>query len=69
MTAAEITEGLERKPGKAKAFYAVIAAATLLGAAMNFWKGFDPIRALVWAAMLLTLGDGTALLIKWLWGA
>ena len=44
--------GLERKPGKAKAFYSVVAVATLLGAAMNFWGEFDPIKALVWAAAI-----------------
>lgn len=44
--------GLQRKPHEARRFYAVLAAATLLGGAMNFWQGFDPIKALVWAALI-----------------
>ncbi len=40
---------LERPPREAKAFYGVIAAATLGGVALNF-VGIDPIKALFWAA-------------------
>jgi Mn2+/Fe2+ NRAMP family transporter len=43
--------GLDQKPRRAKAFYATIVAATLIGAAMNFTP-IDPIRALVWAAVI-----------------
>jgi NRAMP (natural resistance-associated macrophage protein)-like metal ion transporter len=43
--------GLERKAKEAKAFYAVLALATLVGLALNFTK-VDAIKALVWAAMI-----------------
>jgi NRAMP (natural resistance-associated macrophage protein)-like metal ion transporter len=43
--------GLERKPKEAKAFYAVLAVATLIGLAINFTK-LDPIKALVWSAII-----------------
>jgi NRAMP (natural resistance-associated macrophage protein)-like metal ion transporter len=43
--------GLERKSYEAKAFYAVLALATLIGLLLNFTK-INPIRALVWAAMI-----------------
>jgi NRAMP (natural resistance-associated macrophage protein)-like metal ion transporter len=43
--------GLERKANEAKAFYAVLAVATLIGLAINFTK-IDPVRALVWAAII-----------------
>jgi NRAMP (natural resistance-associated macrophage protein)-like metal ion transporter len=43
--------GLERKAIQAKAFYGVLAAATLIGLALNFTK-VDPIKALVWAAIV-----------------
>jgi NRAMP (natural resistance-associated macrophage protein)-like metal ion transporter len=42
---------LESKPQKAPRFYVVIAAATLLGIALNS-LGLDPIRALYWSAVL-----------------
>ena len=45
------TEGLDRRPREAKAFYATIAAATLGGAALNF-TGLDPIKALYWSAVV-----------------
>lgn len=44
------TEGLGRKPREAKAFYAVIAVATLGGVAINA-VSIDPMRALYWAAV------------------
>ena len=44
-------EGLDRRPHEAKAFYAVIALTTLGGAALNF-TSLDPIRALVWSAVV-----------------
>ena len=43
--------GLARKPRKAKTFYGMIVAATLLGAAMNF-SPINPIKALYWAAVI-----------------
>jgi NRAMP (natural resistance-associated macrophage protein)-like metal ion transporter len=43
--------GLERKARQAKAFYAVLALATLIGLGLNF-IGVDPIRALVWSAII-----------------
>jgi len=43
--------GLERKAMQAKAFYGVLAVATLIGLALNFVK-VDPIKALVWAAII-----------------
>ena len=45
------TEGLERQPREAKAFYATIAVATLGGAALNF-TSLDPIKALYWSAVV-----------------
>ena len=45
------TEGLDRKPREAKAFYGVIALATLGGVALNF-IGIDPMSALYWAAVV-----------------
>jgi Mn2+/Fe2+ NRAMP family transporter len=43
--------GLDQQPRRAKAFYGTIVLATLLGALMNFTP-IDPIRALVWAAVI-----------------
>ena len=43
--------GLDRKPREAKAFYGVIALATLGGVALNF-IGIDPMKALYWAAVV-----------------
>jgi len=43
--------GLERKANEAKAFYAVLAIAALIGLALNFIR-VDPIRALVWSAII-----------------
>ena len=44
-------EGLARRPREAKAFYAVIALATLAGVAMNFLS-INPMKALYWAAVV-----------------
>ena len=44
-------EGLDRKPREAKAFYGVIAVATLTGVALNF-LAIDPMKALYWAAVV-----------------
>ena len=43
--------GLDFKPWEAVGFYGVIAAATLLGIAID-WSGLDPIKALFWSAVL-----------------
>jgi NRAMP (natural resistance-associated macrophage protein)-like metal ion transporter len=43
--------GLENKPWEAVGFYSVIGAATLLGVAIDF-SPVDPIRALVWSAVI-----------------
>ena len=43
--------GLDRSLNKAKPFYGVIAAATLIGALINF-SGLDPIKALFWSAVI-----------------
>jgi len=45
------TEGLDRRPREAKAFYGVIAVATLAGVALNF-TDLDPIKALYWSAVV-----------------
>jgi Mn2+/Fe2+ NRAMP family transporter len=43
--------GLNRRPHEARAFYAVIALATLGGAALSF-APFDPIKMLYWSAVV-----------------
>ena len=43
--------GLARLPREAKAFYATIAIATLLGVGINF-SPLDPIKALFWSAVI-----------------
>jgi NRAMP (natural resistance-associated macrophage protein)-like metal ion transporter len=43
--------GLERRPLDAKGFYGALAAATLLGLALN-WTHVDPMEALFWAAVI-----------------
>ncbi len=43
--------GLARKPQQARAFYATIAAATVIGALLNF-VALDPVKALFWSAVL-----------------
>jgi NRAMP (natural resistance-associated macrophage protein)-like metal ion transporter len=44
-------QGLARKPRQAKAFYAAIAIATLIGALINF-SPINPIKALYWSAVI-----------------
>jgi Mn2+/Fe2+ NRAMP family transporter len=44
-------EGLARKPKAAKAFYATIAVATMIGALINF-SPINPIKALFWSAVI-----------------
>ena len=43
--------GLARKPRAAKAFYATIVAATVIGTAISF-SPLDPIKALFWCAVI-----------------
>jgi len=43
--------GLARRPLQARAFYATIAAATGVGAVLNF-SAIDPVKALVWSAVV-----------------
>jgi Mn2+/Fe2+ NRAMP family transporter len=43
--------GLAQRPGRAPAFYVTIAAATLVGAALNFTP-LDPVKALIWSAII-----------------
>ena len=43
--------GLERKPGAAKGFYAVIVVSTLVGVVLNMVH-LDPIKALFWSAVI-----------------
>jgi NRAMP (natural resistance-associated macrophage protein)-like metal ion transporter len=43
--------GLAQRPGRARAFYGTIAAATLVGAGLNF-TSLDPIKALFWSAVI-----------------
>lgn len=43
--------GLDRKPSRAKQFYGVIAASTLIGMLINF-VGINPIDALFWTAVI-----------------
>ncbi|MBV8083407.1 MAG: Nramp family divalent metal transporter [Chloroflexi bacterium] len=43
--------GLDRNPGRAKEFYAVIVLSTLVGMLINF-VGINPIDALVWTAVI-----------------
>jgi Mn2+/Fe2+ NRAMP family transporter len=43
--------GLARKPHSAKAFYATIALATMVGALINF-SPINPIKALYWTAVI-----------------
>lgn len=45
------TEGLDRRPREAKAFYITIGLATLGGMALNFAM-IDPVKALFWAAVV-----------------
>jgi Mn2+/Fe2+ NRAMP family transporter len=54
--------GLEKKPWKAKQFYGVIAASTLLGVAIDF-LGINPIQALYWTAVINGVLAGPLLIL------
>ena len=43
--------GLARSPREAKAFYSIIAIATIIGVALNF-TAIDPVKALYWSAVV-----------------
>lgn len=43
--------GLAQRPGRARAFYATVAVATLIGVGLNF-TSLDPIKALFWSAVI-----------------
>jgi NRAMP (natural resistance-associated macrophage protein)-like metal ion transporter len=43
--------GLAQRPGRARAFYGTIAAATVVGAVLNFTP-LDPIKALFWSVVI-----------------
>ncbi len=45
------TEGLDKRPNEAKAFYATIGIATLVGTLLNF-TAIDPVKALYWSAVV-----------------
>lgn len=45
------TGGLRRKPREARAFYSVIAVATIVGVLLNY-TAIDPIKALYWSAVV-----------------
>ena len=47
----DLKTGLDRKLHEATEFYGIIALATVGGVALNF-TGLDPIRALVWSAVI-----------------
>lgn len=49
--AAKWPVGLTREPREAKAFYLAVSVATAIGVALNF-TSVDPIKALVWSAMI-----------------
>ncbi|MFC5499342.1 NRAMP family divalent metal transporter [Caenimonas terrae] len=44
-------KGLDQPPGRASAFYGVLAAAMLVGVAISL-AGFNPIKALYWSAVI-----------------
>ena len=46
-----IKAGLEYKPTQARAFYSLIALATVIGVAID-WSGLNPMKALFWSAAL-----------------
>jgi len=57
-------EGLERKPSKAKQFYATIAASMVVAIALNF-LGINPMRSLIVAALLNGITAPVLMMIIW----
>lgn len=54
--------GLERDPRKAKGFYSIIAAATLIGLGLNLVH-IDPIKALFWSAVINGVAAGPIMIL------
>ncbi len=54
--------GLEKKPWKAKQFYGVIAASTLVGVVIDF-LGINPMQALFWTAVINGVLAGPLLIL------
>jgi len=54
--------GLDRKAGEARGFYAVIAVASVAGAALTFTH-FDPIKALFWTAVINGIVAGPLMVV------
>jgi NRAMP (natural resistance-associated macrophage protein)-like metal ion transporter len=54
--------GLDLKLGEARRFYGVLAAATLVGLALNL-IGIDPIRALFWSAVINGIVAGPVMIV------
>lgn len=57
--------GLDRKPEQAKGFYGVLAVATLVGIAINFTR-INPMKALIWAAILNGLASVPVMVVMML---
>ncbi|MDP9607270.1 UNVERIFIED_ORG: NRAMP (natural resistance-associated macrophage protein)-like metal ion transporter [Variovorax paradoxus] len=51
-----VLKGLDRPPGKAPAFYAILAAAMLIGLAISL-SGISPMKALIYAAIINALAS------------
>jgi Mn2+/Fe2+ NRAMP family transporter len=51
-----VRKGLDHAPGKAPAFYAILAAAMLIGLAIGL-SGINPMKALVYAAIINALAS------------
>lgn len=60
-------QGLAMRFGRARGFYAVIVAATLIGFALNLFE-FNPIEALVFASVVNGMSTGPLLLLIYLIG-
>ena len=59
--------GLNRKPLRARGFYGIIAAATLIGLILNFHVvHLDPIKALFWSAVLNGVVAGPIMILMML---
>jgi Mn2+/Fe2+ NRAMP family transporter len=54
--------GLERKPLEARGFYAILAAATLIGLGLNF-TAINPVQALFWSAVINGIVAGPVMIV------
>jgi len=62
--------GLNRKPLRARGFYAIITAATLIGLALNFnIVHLDPVKALFWSAVINGVVAGPIMILMMLMGS